>query len=133
MTMSSNHGYCKITKNGTQKYGVICYFEKYDIWDYSYDYGANSENLSNMIRKSRGESLYIIRLNDLGYFVSDVLDILDMLMSYDVRLFIDGKEVELLITYDSINYHFQPTYYINFDKYSNVIVFKSDIEKAYYL
>lgn len=126
---SENHWYCKVTKNGIRDYQLSSYFRQYQVEDIHYDYGTKDDHLLQLLEKINWyDSLFISRLNDLGYLVSDVLYNLDRLMDRHIRVFVNGREIDLIITYDCIEYHFNTNYFINFDKYDKVPIFKDDLE-----
>lgn len=123
------HGYFKIRKNGIPEHELNHYYDQWQVWDIHCDYGTKDENLLQLLgRIGEFHSLYIYRLNDLGYLVSDVLDNLETLKDRNVRVFVNGREIDLIITYDSIEYHFRTYQFVNFDKYDKAPIFKDDLE-----
>lgn len=126
---TDKHGYFKIRKNGIPEYELNLYYDQWQVWDIHCDYGTKDENLLQLLgRIGEFHSLYIYRLNDLGYLVSDVLDNLETLKDRNVRVFVNGREIDLTITYDSIEYHFRTYQFVNFDKYDKAPIFKDDLE-----
>ena len=83
-----------------------------------YDYGTKDEYFLKMLNEIGClKSLYIIRLNDLGYLVSDVLNNLEMLNRKFTQVYISGKYIDTEVAYEYIKNHFALDRYVNFDKY----------------
>lgn len=114
----SRYGYCKITRNGISYDEARYHFKCMHADSFRYDYGTKNENLLSVIDNLKYfDQLYIIKLNDLGYQIEDVLDVLNLLIEKDITLVDEFKEIDISATYDYISEHFGKDYYINFDKH----------------
>lgn len=115
----SSYGYCRITKSGFSYYDAQRFFRYYSPYNTYYDYGTKNGNLLRLLDKLKQfDKLNITKLNDLGYLVSDVLNILNKLNKKSVWLYISNCMVDIEATYSYIENNFKSEYFINFDKYN---------------
>lgn len=118
--------YCRITKNGCNYEQAMQFLENCLPGNAYYDYGTKNCNLHKLLDKMPNYStLHIKKLNDLGYLVSDVLSILELLYAKNTFLCINNNymvKIDAICNY--IENHFNKDWFINFDKYE----FKDELE-----
>ena len=113
-----NYGYFRITRKGNSYESGInqlvkCYINEENIY---YDFGIKDGNLSALIKCLRcTDSLHILRLNDLGTRICDVVEALELLSYHNVRLYICNREVFIPCTIMLLRS--KMNFFINFDNY----------------
>lgn len=122
--MNSGYGYFRIVKNGIAGDDAINTLRSYDISERKifYDYGTRDGNLKEVLSKVKYSKLYILRLNDLGFRIQEVINILEILCRYETELYICNRKVNMFYTIfllkDKMNF------FINFDKYPELVGFE---------